>query len=109
WLSRRIGKREQAQEHLTTATTMYRENGHALLLGSGGGGADGLVILARASIAQSTYCGRRGGPRRPSRCVANPLRLPRTIFETFCSAIAAFAARQYWWDDRHAGWKRVNR
>jgi hypothetical protein len=24
-LSRRTGKREQAQEHLTTATTMYRE------------------------------------------------------------------------------------
>jgi hypothetical protein len=24
-LHRRIGKREQAQEHLTTATTMYRE------------------------------------------------------------------------------------
>jgi hypothetical protein len=26
-LSRRTGKREQAQEHLTTATTMYREMG----------------------------------------------------------------------------------
>ena len=26
-LHRRTGKREQAQEHLTTATTMYREMG----------------------------------------------------------------------------------
>jgi len=26
-LSRRTGQREQAQEHLTTATTMYREMG----------------------------------------------------------------------------------
>jgi hypothetical protein len=26
-LSRRTGKREQAQEHLTTATTLYREMG----------------------------------------------------------------------------------
>jgi hypothetical protein len=26
-LSRRTGKREQAREHLTTATTMYREMG----------------------------------------------------------------------------------
>jgi hypothetical protein len=26
-LSRRTGKREEAQEHLTTATTMYREMG----------------------------------------------------------------------------------
>jgi len=26
-VSRRTGKREQAQEHLTTATTMYREMG----------------------------------------------------------------------------------
>ena len=28
-LYRRTGKREQAQEHLTTATTMYREMGMA--------------------------------------------------------------------------------
>jgi len=27
WLSRRTGDREPAQEHLTTATTMYREMG----------------------------------------------------------------------------------
>jgi hypothetical protein len=30
-LYRRTGKREQAQEHLTTATTMYREMGAASL------------------------------------------------------------------------------
>jgi hypothetical protein len=28
---RRAGDREQAQEHLTTAMAMYRENGHDLL------------------------------------------------------------------------------
>jgi len=32
-LSRRTGKRKQAQEHLTTATTMYREMGMAYWLG----------------------------------------------------------------------------
>jgi tetratricopeptide (TPR) repeat protein len=31
-LYRRTGKREQAQEHLTTATTMYREMGMAYWL-----------------------------------------------------------------------------
>ena len=37
-LYRRTGKREQAQEHLTTATTMYREMDMTLLAGAGGGG-----------------------------------------------------------------------
>jgi hypothetical protein len=36
-LSRRTGKREQAQEHLTTATTMYREMGMFVLAGAGEG------------------------------------------------------------------------
>jgi hypothetical protein len=31
-LYRRVGKREQAQEHLTTATMMYREMGMAYWL-----------------------------------------------------------------------------
>jgi hypothetical protein len=35
-LYRRTGKDEQANEHLTTATTMYRD-GHAVLAGAGGG------------------------------------------------------------------------
>jgi thioredoxin-like negative regulator of GroEL len=30
-LDHRAGRREEAREHLTAATTMYRENGHALL------------------------------------------------------------------------------
>ena len=34
-LDRRSGKREQAQEHLTTATTMYREMGMQFLVGAG--------------------------------------------------------------------------
>jgi hypothetical protein len=37
-LYRRGSKRPQAQEHLTTATAMYREMGE-LLVGEGGGGA----------------------------------------------------------------------
>ena len=32
-LHRRTGEREQAQEHLTTATTMYREMGMTYWLG----------------------------------------------------------------------------
>ena len=41
-LYRRTGKREQAQENLTTATTMYREMGMTYWLEKGGGGTEGL-------------------------------------------------------------------
>jgi tetratricopeptide (TPR) repeat protein len=37
-LYQRTGQRQQAQEHLTTATTMYREMDVELLAGAGGGG-----------------------------------------------------------------------
>ena len=37
-LYRRTGKREEAQEHLTTATTMYREMDMPLLARAGGSG-----------------------------------------------------------------------
>jgi hypothetical protein len=36
-LYRRIGKPEPGQEHLTTATTMYRRDGDDVLAGEGGG------------------------------------------------------------------------
>jgi hypothetical protein len=38
-LYQRTDKREQAQEQLATATTMYRER-HGVLAGEGGGGGD---------------------------------------------------------------------
>jgi len=40
-LFRRTGKRQEAQEHLTIATTMYREMEHAVLAGEGGDGDEG--------------------------------------------------------------------
>ena len=43
-LYRRTGKREQAQEHLTTATTMYREMDMRVLAGAGRGGAEGAYV-----------------------------------------------------------------
>ena len=48
-LYRRTGKREEAREHLTTATTMYREMDMALLAGAGGGG-DGAARVMRAPL-----------------------------------------------------------
>ena len=39
-LYRRTGDRAKACEHLTTATTMYREMDMALLAGAGGGGTE---------------------------------------------------------------------
>ena len=41
----RTGKREQAQEHFATATTMYREMGMTLLAGEGGGGVGARIRL----------------------------------------------------------------
>jgi hypothetical protein len=46
-LYRRTGKREQAREHLTTATTMYREMDIRFWLEEGGGGT------ARASLSEA--------------------------------------------------------
>jgi hypothetical protein len=50
-LSRRTGKREQAQEHLTTATTMYREMDMRFWLEQGGGGAEGVGMSIVALVA----------------------------------------------------------
>ncbi len=50
-LYRRTGQRERRSDHLTTATTMYREMGMTLLAGAGGGGhwaaAWGLTLRSR--------------------------------------------------------------
>ncbi len=42
-VSRRTGQREQAQEHLTTATTMYREMGMTHWLAQAGAGTTELA------------------------------------------------------------------
>jgi hypothetical protein len=44
-LSRRTGKPEQAQEHLTSATALYREM-RMVLAGEGGGGDEGAGMRA---------------------------------------------------------------
>ena len=46
-LYRRTGKREQAQEHLTTATTMYREMGMMYWLEQAAEGGEGVGVKIR--------------------------------------------------------------
>ena len=57
-LYRRTGKREQAQEHLATATTMYREMDMSVLAGAGGGGAEG-VHVGRSASQFGSDCSQR--------------------------------------------------
>ena len=59
-LSRRTGKREQAQEHLATATAMYREMGMTALARPGGGGSEGRGVRMIASTF--TQRPRKGTP-----------------------------------------------
>src|SRR5262245_36765215 len=49
-LYRRTGKREQAQEHLATATTMYREMGTTYWIGDGRDAGAGLGVTDRPTI-----------------------------------------------------------
>jgi len=81
-LYRRKGKRDQAQEHLTTATTMYREmdslrctliertEGNPLFL------EESVRTLSRRSPSSGRWSSRRG-----TRCTSHPGRIERaTLF-----------------------------
>jgi tetratricopeptide (TPR) repeat protein len=61
-LFRRTGDHVRAQEHLTTATAMYRERGHAVLAGADGGGGEGARV-SREDAPRAPHHATRGYSR----------------------------------------------
>jgi tetratricopeptide (TPR) repeat protein len=60
-LYRRTDKREQAGEHLATATTMYRD-GHDVLAGEGGSGDGGARVMHRRRFLLTSLAGALAAP-----------------------------------------------
>ena len=93
-LYRRIGKRERAQKHLATATTMYREMGMDFWLTKAEQEATALgrcaVLSARMrTILGTRFCG-ECGTRLAARCVSCGASNPSS--NTFCGECGASLA-----------------